>query len=289
MRHPVRGPRVRRRALRAHRDADFAGADEYYERTKEFWDQVRDRWSKVFADRGTVTLNGPVDKLGLFQPLFRAGRRDRRAGRRGVEEESGSHRVGAERDGGALNAGQHASVGARLLEHSLPPVHLRLIRAAGQHVEHAFDLLQARGDQCAVAVVELAAMGRALRRNRRSAAAAYSRDRTSAAVFPVRARRWERSSSGTANGARPRRATVRRRTAWRASPARSRPSTSLASSSSCSPMSSVSSWVSAFNSSASSFCRCSRQTPGSTSLLLRLQQFLFHAQQLVGDALRRDS
>jgi hypothetical protein len=52
------------------RDADFAAADEYYERTKEFWDQVRDRWSKVFADRGTVTLKGPVDKLGLFQPLF---------------------------------------------------------------------------------------------------------------------------------------------------------------------------------------------------------------------------
>jgi hypothetical protein len=52
------------------RDADFAGADDYYERTKEFWDQVRDRWSKVFTDRGTVTLRGPVDKLGLFQPLF---------------------------------------------------------------------------------------------------------------------------------------------------------------------------------------------------------------------------
>lgn len=52
------------------RDADFAGADQYYERTKEFWDQVRDRWSKVFAEKGTVTLRGPVDKLGLFQPLF---------------------------------------------------------------------------------------------------------------------------------------------------------------------------------------------------------------------------
>ena len=52
------------------RDADFAAADSYYERTKEFWDQVRDRWSKVFAERGSVTLRGPVDKLGLFQPLF---------------------------------------------------------------------------------------------------------------------------------------------------------------------------------------------------------------------------
>ena len=52
------------------RDADFAAADGYYGRTKEFWDQVRDRWSKLFAERGTVTLRGPVDKLGLFQPLF---------------------------------------------------------------------------------------------------------------------------------------------------------------------------------------------------------------------------
>jgi hypothetical protein len=52
------------------RDADFAAADQYYERTKEFWDQVRDRWSKIFADRGSVTLVGPVDKLGLFKPLF---------------------------------------------------------------------------------------------------------------------------------------------------------------------------------------------------------------------------
>lgn len=52
------------------RDADFAAADSYYERTKEFWDQVRDRWSKIFAERGSVTLRGPVDKLGLFQPLF---------------------------------------------------------------------------------------------------------------------------------------------------------------------------------------------------------------------------
>jgi hypothetical protein len=31
---------------------------------------VRDRWSKIFAERGTVTLTGPVDKLGLFKPLF---------------------------------------------------------------------------------------------------------------------------------------------------------------------------------------------------------------------------
>jgi hypothetical protein len=52
------------------RNADFAAADSYYERTKEFWDQVRDRWSSVFAERGSVTLRGPVDKLGLFMPLF---------------------------------------------------------------------------------------------------------------------------------------------------------------------------------------------------------------------------
>ena len=52
------------------RDADFRGADRYYERTRAFWDQVRDDWSDVFAKQGEVTLKGPVDKLGLFRPLF---------------------------------------------------------------------------------------------------------------------------------------------------------------------------------------------------------------------------
>ncbi|HEY4369398.1 MAG TPA: DUF6607 family protein [Steroidobacteraceae bacterium] len=52
------------------RDADFAEADQYYARTKQFWDQVRDNWSNRFAQRGLVTLRGPVDKLGLFRPLF---------------------------------------------------------------------------------------------------------------------------------------------------------------------------------------------------------------------------
>jgi len=52
------------------RDADFAAADRYYERTRGFWDQVRDAWSDVFAKQGNVTLRGPVDKLGLFRPLF---------------------------------------------------------------------------------------------------------------------------------------------------------------------------------------------------------------------------
>ena len=52
------------------RDADFAAADRYYERTKEFWDRVRDRWNEAFTALGVITLKGPVDKLGLFQPLF---------------------------------------------------------------------------------------------------------------------------------------------------------------------------------------------------------------------------
>lgn len=52
------------------RDADFAQADTYYERTKQFWDQVRDAWSGLFVKQGEVTLKGPVDKLGLFVPLF---------------------------------------------------------------------------------------------------------------------------------------------------------------------------------------------------------------------------
>lgn len=52
------------------RDADFAQADAYYDRTKQFWDQVRDEWSQIFVKQGEVTLKGPVDKLGLFHPLF---------------------------------------------------------------------------------------------------------------------------------------------------------------------------------------------------------------------------
>jgi hypothetical protein len=52
------------------RDADFAAADEYYERTKSFWRDVRANWFDAFAREGTVTLRGPVDKLGLFMPLF---------------------------------------------------------------------------------------------------------------------------------------------------------------------------------------------------------------------------
>jgi hypothetical protein len=52
------------------RDTDFTAADHYYEHTRAFWDQVRDTWADVFAKQGNVTLRGPVDKLGLFAPLF---------------------------------------------------------------------------------------------------------------------------------------------------------------------------------------------------------------------------
>jgi hypothetical protein len=52
------------------RAADFSGADEYYGQTKQFWDQVRDEWSRLLVKQGEVTLQGPVDKLGLFHPLF---------------------------------------------------------------------------------------------------------------------------------------------------------------------------------------------------------------------------
>ncbi len=52
------------------RDADFAGADEYFERTRQFWDEVRDAWSTAFRNHPEITLKGPIDKLGLFKPLF---------------------------------------------------------------------------------------------------------------------------------------------------------------------------------------------------------------------------
>ena len=52
------------------RAADFREADLYYARTREFWNDVRAAWADVFARQGEVTLRGPVDKLGLFRPLF---------------------------------------------------------------------------------------------------------------------------------------------------------------------------------------------------------------------------
>jgi hypothetical protein len=52
------------------RNADFAAADRYYERTRTFWDRVRSDWASAFAAQGVVTLRGPVDKLGLYKPLF---------------------------------------------------------------------------------------------------------------------------------------------------------------------------------------------------------------------------
>ena len=52
------------------KDADFAQADGYYERTRTFWGRVRTAWSDAFARQATITLRGPVDKLGLFVPLF---------------------------------------------------------------------------------------------------------------------------------------------------------------------------------------------------------------------------
>ena len=52
------------------RNADFAAADVYYERTRAFWHQVLATWQTTFEKKGQVTLRGPVDKLGLFVPLF---------------------------------------------------------------------------------------------------------------------------------------------------------------------------------------------------------------------------
>ena len=52
------------------KDFDFAAADQYFAKTQTFWDEVRDRWDDVFTRKGHAQLRGPVDKLGLFAPLF---------------------------------------------------------------------------------------------------------------------------------------------------------------------------------------------------------------------------
>lgn len=52
------------------KDPDFAAADRYYAATKSFWHEVLATWDAAFVKHGTLTLKGPVDKLGLFVPLF---------------------------------------------------------------------------------------------------------------------------------------------------------------------------------------------------------------------------
>lgn len=83
------------------RDQDFAAADRYYSRTKEFWDEVRDRWSDIFSSRGSVTLRGQVDKLGLFQPLFAHAEQIQEQGR-AAGARNGAVIEAALRDMGAL-------------------------------------------------------------------------------------------------------------------------------------------------------------------------------------------
>jgi len=52
------------------RDADFAAADEYYNRTRAFWDKVVASWSDRFRANARVSLKAPVDQAGLFRDLF---------------------------------------------------------------------------------------------------------------------------------------------------------------------------------------------------------------------------
>ena len=52
------------------RDADIAGADEYYQRTRAFWDGVLSTWRELFAAHPQITLRAPVDQAGLFHKLF---------------------------------------------------------------------------------------------------------------------------------------------------------------------------------------------------------------------------
>ena len=52
------------------RDADFAAADQYFERTRTFWDAVQTAWADLFRQHGAVTLRAPVDQAGLFKDVF---------------------------------------------------------------------------------------------------------------------------------------------------------------------------------------------------------------------------
>lgn len=52
------------------REQGFAEADNYFNRTRTFWGEVRSAWAATFTRNPTITLSGPIDKLGLFAPLF---------------------------------------------------------------------------------------------------------------------------------------------------------------------------------------------------------------------------
>jgi len=50
--------------------ADFAAADEYYQRTRSFWSTVLASWTQLFQQHPTISLRAPVDQAGLFRKLF---------------------------------------------------------------------------------------------------------------------------------------------------------------------------------------------------------------------------
>jgi hypothetical protein len=51
-------------------DADFAAADQYYQRTREFWNAVHGAWNDRIRDRPPISLRAPIDQAGLFRKLF---------------------------------------------------------------------------------------------------------------------------------------------------------------------------------------------------------------------------
>ena len=51
-------------------DADFAAADEYYQRTRSFWTSVLASWTQLFQEHASIALRAPVDQAGLFHKLF---------------------------------------------------------------------------------------------------------------------------------------------------------------------------------------------------------------------------
>ena len=52
------------------RDADFAAADAYHDRTRAFWSRVRADWAAAFAAHDAITLRGQSDRKGFYKPLF---------------------------------------------------------------------------------------------------------------------------------------------------------------------------------------------------------------------------
>ena len=52
------------------KDADFSGAQTYYQSTRVYWDKVLEVWDELWKKHGAITLTANSDQSGAFAGLF---------------------------------------------------------------------------------------------------------------------------------------------------------------------------------------------------------------------------